>query len=180
MTASSGLLNPPFLFMYCLYFLLTVVWMSPESLPDTFLFLVVSNPANPMIFIISISSLDLPSKSFSVSMGAAGATAADFFFLLLPLPDALSLDLSLERSRDLSLDLLLSLTFSRSLLRSLESSLSLLRLLSRILSRDFDLLLDRLLLGDLDLLRLRPIVLAEANLKIFTPLILPTYWIKHN
>ena len=54
--ASRGLLNPPFLFMYCRYFLLLLVWIALTSLLSTCLFFVVLKPVNPIIFIISISS----------------------------------------------------------------------------------------------------------------------------
>lgn len=64
---SNGLLNPPFLFMYCLYFLFWDTLMAYAfAAPSTFLPLVVSKEAKPIIFIISISSSVLPCKSSSV------------------------------------------------------------------------------------------------------------------
>lgn len=84
-TKSSGRLKPPFRFIYWLkamvglescneenlidfthrYFRFRITWTSPLSFPSTFLPLVVSNPQKPIVFIISISSGDLPSKSAS-------------------------------------------------------------------------------------------------------------------
>lgn len=55
-TKSNGLLNPPFLFIYCLYFLLRITCTAPTSFPSTFLPLVVSKPQKPIILIISCSS----------------------------------------------------------------------------------------------------------------------------
>lgn len=64
---SSGLLKPPFLFMYCLYFLFCDTLMAYAfAAPSTFFPFVVSKEANPIIFIISISSSVLPCKSSSV------------------------------------------------------------------------------------------------------------------
>lgn len=90
-TKSSGRLKPPLRFMYCLkkeeegrsmfdvnerselktsaiahrYFRLRITWTSPLLFPSTFLPFVVSKPQKPIVFIISISSGDLPSKSAS-------------------------------------------------------------------------------------------------------------------
>ena len=137
--------------MYCLYFRLRDTWTSPTLLLFTFLFLVVSKPANPMIFIISISSLVFPSKSFSVSIGGS-ATGAESLALALLLPAPLSPDLA--RSRDLLRFLSLSRDRDLFLRRSLLSSRSRLLLVSLILS--LDLLRDprRLRAGDRDLLLL--------------------------
>lgn len=61
---SSGLLNPPFLFMYCLYFLFMVT-LTAYALtdPSVFLPLLESKEPNPINFIISISSSVLPCMS---------------------------------------------------------------------------------------------------------------------
>lgn len=55
--------------MYWRYFLFKITCTSPLALPSTFLFLVVSKPQNPIIFIISLSSAVLPAKSASVTTG---------------------------------------------------------------------------------------------------------------
>lgn len=55
-TKSNGLLKPPFLFIYCLYFLFKITCTAPTSFPSTFLPFVVSNPQKPIILIISCSS----------------------------------------------------------------------------------------------------------------------------
>lgn len=68
-TKSSGLLNPPFLFIYCLYLRFSTTWTSPSTLSSTFFPLVVSKPQKPMIFNISCSSGVLPSKSAGVTIG---------------------------------------------------------------------------------------------------------------
>lgn len=47
------------------YFRFRITWTSPLLLPSTFFPLVVSNPQKPIVFIISISSADFPSKSAS-------------------------------------------------------------------------------------------------------------------
>lgn len=82
-TKSSGRLKPPLRFIYWLkartirnalqmtledthrYFRLRITWTSPLLFPSTFLPLVVSKPQKPIVFIISISSGDLPSRSAS-------------------------------------------------------------------------------------------------------------------
>lgn len=61
-TKSKGRLKPPFLFIYCLYFLLSTTCTSPVLFPSTFFPLVVENPENPITLIISISSGVLPSR----------------------------------------------------------------------------------------------------------------------
>lgn len=109
--------------------------------------MVVLKPAKPMIFIMAISSSDLPAKSASESAGI-GAILSVFLALLL---DPLSLDLLLSSLDRSPLDLLLSLLFS------LESSLSLLLLFSLPLDLDLDLDLPPRRLGLLLLLLLRPI-----------------------
>jgi len=71
---SSGLLNPPFLFMYCLYFLFMVTLTACAFTdPSVFFPLVVSKVVNPISFIISISSSVLPCMSSAeIWMGFAG------------------------------------------------------------------------------------------------------------
>lgn len=64
-TKSSGRLNPPLRFMYCLYFRFRITWTPPTSLPSTFFPFVVSKPQNPIIFIISCSSGVFPWRSAS-------------------------------------------------------------------------------------------------------------------
>ena len=115
-----------------------------------------------MIFIISISSLDFPSKSFSVSIGGS-AMGGGFLGLLLLLPAPLSPDLAL--SLDLDLDLFLSLSRDRDLFlrRSLLSSRSRRLLVSLILSLDLLREPRRLLAGDRDLLLLLGIVTNQSE-----------------
>lgn len=61
---SSGLLNPPFLFIYCLYFLFWETFVACAfTEPPVFFPLVESKEPNPIVFIISISSSVLPCMS---------------------------------------------------------------------------------------------------------------------
>lgn len=82
-TKSSGRLKPPLRFMYWRYFRLRITCTSPTSLPSTFLFLVVSNVQNPIVFSISTSSGDLPSRSASLILGRSAAVAAALFLVVL-------------------------------------------------------------------------------------------------
>lgn len=134
-TKSRGLLKPPFLFMYCLYFLFKTTWTSPISLLSTFLPFVVLKSPKPMILIISCSSGDLPSKSAWVMAGLSGSAGA-----LWGLLDAEG------RSRDEERDLLLRLRSADRLLLSLDRERSLSRLLCLLLSRSLSLSLSRSLL----------------------------------
>lgn len=68
-TKSRGLLNPPFLFIYCLYLRFNTTWTSPSTLSSTFLPFVVSKSQNPIILSISCSSGVLPSRSAGVTIG---------------------------------------------------------------------------------------------------------------
>ena len=109
---------------------------------------VVLNPEKPIIFIMAISSSDLPSISVR-SITGMGVSGVCFFFFVF--------SFVLDRDLDPDLDLewsLRSLDLDRSLRFSLESSRSLRLLLSlpppRSLDLDLDLDLDR----DLDLRRL--------------------------
>lgn len=68
-TKSRGLLNPPFLFIYCLYLRFSTTWTSPSTLSSTFLPLVESNPQKPITLSISCSSGVLPSRSAGVTIG---------------------------------------------------------------------------------------------------------------
>lgn len=68
-TKSNGRLNPPLRFIYCRYLRFNITCTSPALFPSTFLFFVVSKPQKPIVFIISCSSGDLPSKSASVTVG---------------------------------------------------------------------------------------------------------------
>lgn len=70
-TKSSGRLKPPFRFMYWRYFRFRITCTSPTSLPSTLRFLVVSKLQKPIVFSISISSADLPSRSASVIVGCS-------------------------------------------------------------------------------------------------------------
>jgi len=138
-TKSRGLLKPPFLFIYCLYFRFNITCTAPLSLPSTFFPLVVSKPQNPMVFIISCSSGDFPTRSASATTGRSAVAG-------------LRLGLGLSRSLDLDTDLLddlacLSRSRSRSLSRSLDFPLSV-DLLRR--SRDLRLRRSRSLSRSLD------------------------------
>lgn len=75
-TKSSGRLKPPLRFIYWRYLRLRITCTSPTSLPSTFLFLVVSNVQKPIVFSISTSSGDLPSRSASLICGRSAAAAA--------------------------------------------------------------------------------------------------------
>lgn len=144
-TKSSGLLNPPFLFMYCLYFRFRITCTAPTSFPSTFFPFVVSKLQKPISFIISCSSAFFPSKSAAVTAGLSGNCCCllrccsmgdrdrlrDLVCRRRP-PPSLSSEccrlilLSLSRL-DRSLDLFLrcrSRSLSRSLFRSRSRSLS--------------------------------------------------------
>lgn len=131
-TKSRGLLKPPFLFMYCLYFLFNTTWTSPSTLSSTFLPFVVSKPQKPMTFNISCSSGVFPSKSAGVIMGRS---AKDFFCFTKEVEGIGDCDRRrrgegdlrrsgerLRRSKDLERDLVLGLRLSLSLSLSLRSS----------------------------------------------------------
>lgn len=94
--------------MYCRYLRFKMTCTSPASFPSTFLPLVESKPQNPIAFIISCSSGDLPSRSASVTMGRSPATAFEPLppLLLPPWPrrddlDDLVRSFSLSNERDL-------------------------------------------------------------------------------
>lgn len=159
---SRGLLKPPLLFMYCLYFLLVCIFAANALLaPSTRLPLVVSKAAKPITFIISISSSVMSSNCFSSISGISascwpplGPGFSGVSLLLLLLGDGVR-DLLLRGDLDLDLDLLNLRTGDLDLEWDRRLSVNLLRL-SRSLSRslgegDLERLLS-LLLGDLDLL----------------------------
>jgi len=76
---SNGLLNPPFLFMYCLYFLSTFLFDAYKLLPGTCLPAVESNAVNPIICIIICSSV-----ASSMLTGITGfGTGCGFFFFFI-------------------------------------------------------------------------------------------------
>lgn len=78
LTKSKGRLNPPFLFMYCRYLRFRITCTSPVLLFSTFLFLVVSNPQKPMVFIISCSSRVFPSRSSALTALVRLSVILDF------------------------------------------------------------------------------------------------------
>ncbi|GMR56370.1 hypothetical protein PMAYCL1PPCAC_26565, partial [Pristionchus mayeri] len=123
---SRGLLNPPFLFMYCLYLLCLLIFTSPTSLPSTFLFLVVSKPPKPIIFATSSSMPAIDERS----TGAAARGVLDRDRRLPSLSRSLRSLLSSRRRSSLSL----SLRSSRFSLNLRFSGVLLLRR-SRLLSR---------------------------------------------
>lgn len=94
-TKSSGLLKPPFRFIYCRYFRFRITCTAPTSFPSTFLPLVVSKLQKPIIRIISCSSGLFPSRSAALTLGRSAGTA---LFLPAAPPD-------LSRSNDLDRDL---------------------------------------------------------------------------
>lgn len=160
---SRGLLNPPFLFIYCLYFRFCDTFMAYALTdPSTFLPFVLSKEPKPMSFIISISSSVFPSRSSAaICLSLATFESLPSFFSSSCLPG--------EEEEDLTLrgDLERRLWGDRERLLRLSLDLERSRLLlSRSLDADLERLRSLRLSGDL--LRLRPIFSAHRNHSVQT------------